>query len=105
MRIGAALDALDFVVSGMPKLERRQKLDAYATIQVIVERLRAIGRARGLSVSLINAQLLKIQFSVETLAGLGPTGASEELQLGDVRAALTALTSPDCFGLHLDTNE
>jgi hypothetical protein len=105
MRIGAALDALDFVISSMPKLDRRQKLDSYATTQVLVERLRAIGRARGLSVSLINAQLLKIQLSVETLAGLGPTGASEDLQLFDVRAALTALTSPDCLGLHLDSNE
>src|SRR3954465_11265797 len=105
MRIGAALDALDFAISGMPNLDRRRRLDTYATTQVLVERLRAIGRARGLSTSLINAQLLKIQFSVETIAGLGDGRASDEQQLVDVRAALTALTGPDCFGPYLDANE
>ena|SRR5437764_12158319 len=105
MRIGAALDALDFAVSGMPNLDRRRRLETYAMTQVVVERLRAIGRARALSASLINAQLLKIQFSVETLAGLAGGHASDEQQLADVRAALSALTGPDCFGPHLEASE
>src|SRR4051812_976272 len=102
MRIGAALDALGQTMSEVPALDRRQRLAAYAAVQAITERLRAISRARGMSSSIINAQLNKIQFSAEALAGLGGGRAGDESHLADVRKALDALAGPDCFGYSLD---
>jgi hypothetical protein len=105
MRIGAALEALDFTLSEISALDRREKLQSYATVQAIAERLRAIAKARGMSSSIINAQLLKIQFSAEALAGLGGGRAGDEAHLADIRAALAALSGPDCFGYNLDEVE
>jgi len=105
MRIGAALEALDLTLSDFSELDRRQKLLAYSVVQAINERLRGIARARGMSLSIINAQLLKIQFSVESLAGMGGGRQSEEAHFADARAALDALSGPDCFGYNLDEIE
>jgi hypothetical protein len=105
MRIGAALEAIDHTLSHMAELDRRQKLAAYAVVQALVKRLRAISRARVMSTSIINAQLLKIQFSTEALAGLGGGRRSDEAHLADVKAALAVLAGPDCFGYALDEIE
>jgi hypothetical protein len=105
MRIGAALEALDALLVQMPTLDRHQKILTYAAIQAINDRLRSIARARGMSVSIINAQLLKIQFSAEALAGLGGGRLGDETHLQDFRAALEALAGPDCFGYQLDAIE
>jgi hypothetical protein len=105
MRIGAALEAIDQTLSDIIELDRRQKLSAYAVVQALVERLRAISRSRVMSTSIINAQLLKIQFSAEALAGLGGGRRSDEAHLADVKAALDVLTGPDCFGYALDEIE
>jgi hypothetical protein len=105
MRIGAALEALDFLLTEMPALDRRQRILSAAAIQAILERLRAISRARGMSASIINAQLLKIQFSAEALAGLGGGRLGDESHMADFRAALEALSGPDCFGYQLDAIE
>jgi hypothetical protein len=105
MRIGAALEALDHTLSEITTLDPRQRLLTYGAVQAIAERLRAIARARGLSSSIINAQLLKIQFSTEALAGLGGGRQSDEGHLGDIRAALEALRGADCFGYNLDEVE
>jgi hypothetical protein len=105
MRIGSALDALDYTSNEMAGLNRREKLAAYTVVQTITERLRGIARAKGLSVSLINAQLLKITFSAEALAGLGGGTFGQERHLEDIRAALIALTGADCFGYLLDEVE
>jgi hypothetical protein len=105
MRIGSALDALDHVAAEMPTLERSQRLGAYAAMQAVTERLRSISKAKGLSVSIINAQLLKIQFSAEALAGLGGARAGDEQQLADIRHALSVLAGPDCFGYQIDAIE
>jgi hypothetical protein len=105
MRIGAALEALDLTLSEIPALDRRQKILAYGAVQAITERLRGIAKARGMSTSIINAQLLKIQFSAEALAGLGGGRLGDESHLVDVRAALDALSGPDCFGYNLDEVE
>jgi hypothetical protein len=105
MRIGAALEALDFTLAELPSLDRCHKLFAYATVQALIERLRGIARARGMSASMINAQLLKLQFSAEALAGLGGGRHGDEPHLKDIRAALDALTGPDLFGYQLDEVE
>ncbi len=105
MRIGAALEALEFVTKGMATLDRRSRLDAYGTAQVLIDRLRTIVRTRGMSLSLINAQLLKLQLSVEALAGLGSHTMPEEQVLNTIEGAFAALAGADCFGYHLDTVE
>jgi hypothetical protein len=105
MRIGAALEAIDQTLADIMTMDRRQKLQAYAVVQALVERLRGISRSRVMSTSIINAQLLKIQFSAEALAGLGGGRRSEEAHLADVKTALDVLTGPDCFGYALDEVE
>jgi hypothetical protein len=105
MRIGSALEAIDLSLSDIVALDRRQKLSAYAVVQALTERLRGISRSRVMSTSIINAQLLKIQFSAEALAGLGGGRRSEEAHLADVKAALEVLAGPDCFGYALDEIE
>jgi hypothetical protein len=105
MRIGAALDALGYIAAEMPALDRWQRLGAYAAVQAVTERLRTISKAKGLSASIINAQLLKIQFSTEALAGLGGGRAGDEQQLADIQKALEVLGGPDCFGYQLDAIE
>lgn len=105
MRIGMALDALEFLVSGMSDLERRGRLDSYGTTQVLLDRLKVIAKLRGLSSGQINAHLLKVQLAAEGIAGLGGSRAPEADQIADARAAVAGLRSPNCFGMHLDENE
>jgi hypothetical protein len=105
MRIGSALDALDYLSTEMAALNRRDKLATYTTIQAITDRLRSIAKSKGLSVGLINAQLMKITFSAEALAGLGGSSYGQERHLEDIRTALGALTGPDCLGYLLDEVE
>ncbi len=105
MRIGSALDSLDYLCGEMVELGRSDRIAAYTAVQTITERLRGIARAKGLSVSLINAQLFKITFSAEALAGLGGGNFGSERHLDDIRVALNALTGPDCFGYLLDEIE
>ena len=102
MRIGAALEALDHTLSEVATLDRRDRLLAYAVVQALTDRLRHIAKARGMTSSIINAQLLKIRFSAEALAGLGGGRPGDASHLADVRAALDALSGPDCFGYSLD---
>jgi hypothetical protein len=105
MRIGSALDALDYLSTEMQALNRREKLATYTAIQTITDRLRSIAKSKGLSVGLINAQLMKITFSAEALAGLGGGKYGQERHFEDIRAALGALTGPDCLGYLLDEVE
>jgi hypothetical protein len=105
MRIGLALEALDFLVDGMRGLDRRGRLDSYGTTQVLLDRLRTIAKARGLSSGQINALLLKVQMAAETLSGLGGGRAGEDEQVAAMRAAIEGLRGPSCFGMHLDENE
>ena len=105
MRIGLALESVDFLVGGMRELDRRGRLDSYATTQVLLDRLRTIAKARGLSSGQINALLLKIQMAAETLSGLGGGRAGEDEQIATMRAAIEGLRAPTRFGMHLDENE
>jgi hypothetical protein len=105
MRLGLALDALEFIAIGMVDLDRRDRLRDYATLQVLADRLRAIAKLRGLSAGQINAQLLKIQSAAEALAGLGGGRLGDDAQVATIRSAVEVLRNPNCFGLHLDENE
>lgn len=105
MRIGSALEALDMLAVEMQQLPRREKYMAYGAASTLIIRLRAIVKARGLSAGIINAQLLKVELSIESLAGLGGGRASDDQQLADIQAALEVLRGPDSFGYHLDAVE
>ena len=105
MRIGKALEALDFIAGGMPTFDRHRRLDSYGAAQALLDRLRAIAKTRGLTSSTVNAQFMKIQLSIESLAGLGDGRASDEQQVADVRSAIDVLCTPQCFGLYLEAME